>query len=362
MAISQLNPTVSRHKRAVGVFSNRHDAEYALHELRDSGFPMDTVSVVVRDADKISDIAGAEVRDQVGNKADDGAVSGAITGGTLGGLTGLLVGLGALAIPGIGPVMLAGATATAIATTLSGAGIGAAAGSLIGALIGLGIPEERARVYNERVSRGEYLIIIDGMDGEIALAEAILNRRGIQEFGIYERKHVDTDYPHASTPRSEVTGTTGRKSAAAVGFFSLHRDAEQAINALRAAGFPLKQVSLIAQNFERQEAVTGVELSDRFDAPELGFPEERARFYNDRVTVGDYVVIVNGTESEIQHAGSILSDRGIQEWQIYDPTVISSTSISEGNSYDSPSVATTSTNQVINTHPDVIVIDRRDDK
>ena len=184
MAISQLNPTVSRHKRAVGVFSNRHDAEYALHELRDSGFPMDTVSVVVRDADKISDIAGAEVRDRVSNKADEGAVSGAITGGTLGGLTGLLVGLGALAIPGIGPVMLAGATATAIATTLSGAGIGAAAGSLIGALIGLGIPEERARVYNERVSRGEYLIIIDGMDGEIALAEAILNRRGIQEFGI----------------------------------------------------------------------------------------------------------------------------------------------------------------------------------
>lgn len=359
MAISQLNPTVSRHKRAVGVFPNRHDAEYALHELRDSGFPMDTVSVVVRDADKISDIAGAEVRDQVGNKADEGAVSGAITGGTLGGLTGLLVGLGALAIPGIGPVMLAGATATAIATTLSGAGIGAAAGSLIGALIGLGIPEERARVYNERVSRGEYLIIIDGMDGEIALAEAILNRRGIQEFGIYER-HVDTDYPQASTSRSGVAGTIGRKSA--VGFFSLHRDAEQAINALRAAGFPLKQVSLIAQNFERQEAVIGVELSDRFDASELGFPEERARFYNDRVTVGDYVVIVNGTEAEIQHAGSILSDRGIQEWQIYDPTVISSTSISEGNSYDSPSVATTSTNQVLSTHPDVIVIDRRDDK
>jgi len=44
----------------------------------------------------------------VGNKADEGAATGAVTGGAVGGLTGLLVGLGALAIPGIGPVMLAG--------------------------------------------------------------------------------------------------------------------------------------------------------------------------------------------------------------------------------------------------------------
>jgi len=41
-----------------------------------------------------------------------------VTGGAVGGLTGLLVGLGALAIPGVGPVMLAGATATALATAL----------------------------------------------------------------------------------------------------------------------------------------------------------------------------------------------------------------------------------------------------
>jgi len=54
----------------------------------------------------------------VGNKADE-ALAGAVTGGA-GGLTGLLVGLGALAIPGMGPVMLAGATATALATALSG--------------------------------------------------------------------------------------------------------------------------------------------------------------------------------------------------------------------------------------------------
>lgn len=178
-------------KRAVGVFSSRHDAEHALNELHNSGFLMNKVSIIARDADKQDDIAGVDVSDRIGNKADEGAATGALTGGVLGGATGLLVGLGALAIPGVGPVLLAGEVATALATTLAGGAIGAAAGSLIGALVGLGIPEEQARVYNERVSRGEYLVLVDGNEDELARTEAILTSRGIQYFGIYD-KPVDT--------------------------------------------------------------------------------------------------------------------------------------------------------------------------
>ena len=135
---------LGQEKRAVGVFARREDAERALNELRNSGFSMNQVSVVAKDADR-GDLAGADMNAQVGNKADEGATAGAVTGGALGGITGLLVGLGALAIPGVGPVMLAGATATALATALSGGAIGAAAGGLLGAIVGLGIPEEQAR-------------------------------------------------------------------------------------------------------------------------------------------------------------------------------------------------------------------------
>lgn len=198
-----------RNRRAVGVFSNQQDLSNALHELRDAGFPMDKVSVISKDT-RTNEIAGSDVRDPDDNKADDGAKKGAIAGGTLGGLTGLLVGLGALAIPGIGPVMLAGATATAIATTLSGTAIGAAAGGLIGALIGLGIPEDRARVYSDRVSHGDHLVIVDGTDDDIRRAEAILSRRGIQEWGIYDYDAgADTsrgDYtPDVVEPRRNIS-------------------------------------------------------------------------------------------------------------------------------------------------------------
>ena len=62
---------------------------------------------------------------------------------------GVLAGIGALAIPGVGPIIAGGA----LASTLAGAGIGAAAGGLLGALVGLGIPEEEARYYETGLRR-----------------------------------------------------------------------------------------------------------------------------------------------------------------------------------------------------------------
>lgn len=186
-------------RRAVGTFSNRTEVEQALTRLRDSGFDMNDVSVITRNDDNEPDtIAGAEVKDKVGNRAGDGTKTGAVTGGAIGGLTGLLVGLGALAIPGIGPVMTAGAVGTAIATTLSGGAIGAAAGGLVGALVGLGIPKERAEAYNNVVHQGGYLVMVDGNQEEIDQAHQILNGGGIQNYGVYE--------PTAGTYRERMAG------------------------------------------------------------------------------------------------------------------------------------------------------------
>lgn len=185
--------SIGSYRRAVGVFSQRRDADYALDELRDSGFPMQNVSVVAKDSKHHDQVGGVNVNDKVGNEADTGAAVGAVTGTAAGMLGGLLAGVGALAIPGFGPVIAAGTIGTTIATTLAGGAVGAAAGGLIGALAGLGIPEERARVYSDRLSRGDYLIIVDGRADEIARAEMILlNNRGIEEWGIYDANADNT--------------------------------------------------------------------------------------------------------------------------------------------------------------------------
>jgi uncharacterized membrane protein len=171
-----------QYKRAIGTFPNRQAAEEALRELKSSGFPMDRVSVLAKDADRNDNIAGAEVRDRGETESQEGAGIGAVTGTLLGGMGGLLVGLEALLIPGVGPFLAAGT----IATTLAGAGIGAASGAIIGALTGLGIPEEEARDYSDRVSQGEYLVLIEGTETEIQRAAAVLSNHGIRQWRIYD--------------------------------------------------------------------------------------------------------------------------------------------------------------------------------
>ena len=59
---------------------------------------------------------------------------GAITGSMVGAICGCLAGLGILAVPGIGPVVAVGTTATALIMTLAGTGIGVACGGLVDAL------------------------------------------------------------------------------------------------------------------------------------------------------------------------------------------------------------------------------------
>ena len=172
-----------QYKRAAGLYYSRDEAEAAVRALKNEGFDMDRISVIAKDADSV---AGHNTTEEVGNKADDGAKTGALTGGVLGGLTGLLVGLGTLAIPGVGPILLAGEVATALATTAAGAGIGAAAGGLIGALIGLGIPEEKAKIYSDRVGKGSFLVMVTGNGYEIDRAATIMRQHGVEEFDIYD--------------------------------------------------------------------------------------------------------------------------------------------------------------------------------
>jgi hypothetical protein len=180
---------------AIGIFPDYQVTELALYELRDNKFLMDQISIVGRDINNHTEGVGVHTNKQLSdidsrhlNESETGeaAKKGAIAGGTLGGLTGLLVGLGAISIPGVGPVMLAGVAATAIATTVSGGAIGAAAGGLAGGLVGLGLPEDHAKVYSDRVSQGDYLVLVEGSAADIALAESTLRKHGIQEWQVYD--------------------------------------------------------------------------------------------------------------------------------------------------------------------------------
>lgn len=193
----------SQHRRAVGIFPDRPRTASALQALSDSGFAMSHVSVIAKDSERQNAIAGVKVKDEASNQADTGGTVGALTGGLLGGATGLLVGLGTLAIPGIGPAVLAGEAATVLATLVGGAA-GAAAGGLVGALIGMGIPEHRAKHYQDRVAQGDYLVMLKDTEPEIARAERTLKAAGIQDWGVYQA--ATDDVASAGSPNATFSG------------------------------------------------------------------------------------------------------------------------------------------------------------
>jgi heat induced stress protein YflT len=135
----------------VGLFHNQTDAEQAIQRLKQEGFSENQIGVAIKDWGRQE-----ELIEGTGTQAAEGAATGAISGGVLGGVIGLLAGVGALAIPGIGPI-IAGGT---LASTLAGAGIGAAAGGLLGALVGMGVPEEDAEHFDQGFRAGGTLVTV----------------------------------------------------------------------------------------------------------------------------------------------------------------------------------------------------------
>lgn len=97
-------------------------------------------------------------------KAPEGTVTGAGVGGVTGGVLGLLAGIGALAIPGVGPLIAAGP----ILAALSGMAVGATVGGIAGALIGMGIPEFEAKRYEDMVKGGNILMSVHAETGDQA--------------------------------------------------------------------------------------------------------------------------------------------------------------------------------------------------
>jgi uncharacterized protein (TIGR02271 family) len=154
----------TRGSTVVGVFEDRDDARDAIEALKDAGFDADTISILSPDKRATQDMA-----DETGTHAASGAATGAVAGGILGGLGGWLVGIGALAIPGVGPFIAAGAFATA----LGGAAIGAGVGAIAGALVGMGVPEEHAKYYEGEARAGRTLVTVRA-DGRYDEAQEIL--------------------------------------------------------------------------------------------------------------------------------------------------------------------------------------------
>ncbi len=158
----------------IGTFDSRDQAERAVAGLRKQGFTEDKVSIVTK-----------EQRARAGERGERGPTmargndltGGTLTGGAIGGAAGILAGLGAIAIPGIGPVVAAGPIAAALT--------GAVTGGIVGGLVDLGIPEERGRYYEQKVREGKALVAVKAEEDSVAKAEDVLTRFAARDVEVH---------------------------------------------------------------------------------------------------------------------------------------------------------------------------------
>lgn len=178
-------------KAVFGLYSTRRQVENAVDELKAQGFRNTDVSVLFSENVGTKDFAH-----QKATKAPEGVATGATSGAVVGGALGWLAGIGALAIPGVGPLIAAGP----IVGALTGVGVGGAVGGMAGGLIGLGIPEYEAKRYEGRIKEGNILLSVHVDDSEWAKkAERILKETGADD--ISSTSEAKGDYANTDKPR-----------------------------------------------------------------------------------------------------------------------------------------------------------------
>lgn len=160
-------------KTVIGSFNSQDSAHRAVNDLRAKGFEKD-ISVIAKDEKMEKGDANKYSTRYTGG---DPVTNGVSTGGTIGGLLGLAAGAGALAIPGIGPLVAAGP----IAGLLSGA----ATGGIAGGLTDYGIPAERGRFYEDRIKQGDIIVAVRCDNNKAEEASRVLSQYGGKDVEIH---------------------------------------------------------------------------------------------------------------------------------------------------------------------------------
>jgi hypothetical protein len=156
-----------------GIYGSPNEAERAVDHLISVGFSNSDISVLLPD-----DESARNFTHEKNTKAPEGATTGGAAGGVIGSTLGLLAGIGALSIPGVGPLIAAGP----IMAALAGLGVGSAFGGIVGALVGLGIPEYEAKRLVGQVQVGGILLSVHcDSSAEVTAATDALEATGGQD-------------------------------------------------------------------------------------------------------------------------------------------------------------------------------------
>jgi hypothetical protein len=182
-----------------GIYPDQTTVSEAVDALKRAGFRNTDISVLFPE-----NMGSKDFGHEKHTKAPEGAVAGASSGAIIGGALGWLAGIGALAIPGIGPIIAAGP----ILGMLSGIGVGGTVGGFTGALIGVGIPEYEAKRYEGRIRNGGILLSVHSDNSDWAKrAKEVLEHTGAGDIATSGEAKADFAVSERPLPRTSSTSS-----------------------------------------------------------------------------------------------------------------------------------------------------------
>jgi hypothetical protein len=170
--MKNIDENITNNKLLTVLFKNPGDADQAFNYLISKGFDRNDITVVMSDETRNKNFGNINAsEDSLGSKAIEGMGVGGAIGGTVGAIAAAIAAIGTvLVLPGLGLVV-----AGPIAAAVAGAGAGSAIGGIVGALVGSGIPDEKAKQYEEDIKAGGILIGIKAPNEKYDELEKELN-------------------------------------------------------------------------------------------------------------------------------------------------------------------------------------------
>lgn len=165
------------------VLKEEQQIDNVVRRLIDRGVPQDHISLMGQNFESKTRIAGFISKKDV---ILGGLRTGAVFGSLFGSLLSLFTGVGVLFIPFIGSVVAAGPITSVLLGAATGAIAGSAGAGLASALTTLGMPQEKAAIYETRVKAGEFLLMVEVPADKTGEYQLLIESAGGEEVHVNE--------------------------------------------------------------------------------------------------------------------------------------------------------------------------------
>ena len=164
----------------VAIYDTHEQAEHAIKELQEAGVDMKSLSIAAKGTHTDEHVVGYY------NAGDRMKYWGKI-GAFWGGFWGLLFGSAFFAIPGLGPILVAGPLVAWIVAALEGA-VEVGAISAVGAgLISIGIPKDSVVKYDVALKTDKFLLLVHGTPDAVEEAKNIIAGTSHRSYGVHSQ-------------------------------------------------------------------------------------------------------------------------------------------------------------------------------